>query len=367
MSDPDRQEEQRRRRRKRLAGGLLFGAAAVGLPVLANYLIARRASRLPAFRWGRAARYAWRGAPGADVVFHRLGEGPPLVFLHSFGPGHDASQWHRAAELLADDYTVIVPDLLGWGESDRPAVHYDDELYLQLIEDFLIDVVRRRPVVVASGLAAAYAVQLVADAPDLVSALALVGPQGVDDHADEPDLKDALVHRFLRLPIFGTAAMNAATSRGAVENHLKSELYASSDRVDAALIERHYRSCHQSGARHALAAHLAGYLNHDVERELRRVEVPVWLAWGREARISPVELAERWQQGLPHSTLEVFDWCGSLPHAETPGLFARRLRAFLHSHVATGSPGSAGSTGSDTVEKSAPAATSPATLTKPRP
>jgi pimeloyl-ACP methyl ester carboxylesterase len=326
MSDVERHEEQRKRRRKRLIRGLLFGAAAVGVPALANFLIARRAARLAPQRWGRPARFAWRHG---DIVFRRLGEGPPVVLLHSFGLGHDSSQWRRTAELLAEDYTVFVPDLLGWGESDRPAIAYDAEVYLQQIEDFLADVVRRRAVVVAAGLSAAYAARLAADDPGLSHALVAVGPHGVEEHTAEPDLKDSLTQRFLRLPIFGTAAVNLATSWRAVESHLKTEVYASSERVDFALVERHYRSCHQAGAKRALAAFLSGYLNHDVESALRRIEAPVWLAWGREAKSPPLEVAERWRARLPRATLDVFDLCGNLPHAETPGLFVHRLRAFL--------------------------------------
>lgn len=154
-----------------------------------------------------------------------------------------------------------------------------------MIEDFLADVVRRRSVLVAAGLSASYAARLAADDPGLLHALVAVGPHGVDEHSDEPDLKDSLVQRFLRMPIFGTAAVNVATSWRAVEQHLKSEVYASAERVDFPLVERHYRSCHLPGARITLAAFLSGYLNHDVEDVLRRIQIPVWLAWVVRPRV----------------------------------------------------------------------------------
>jgi len=306
--------------------GLLLGAAAIGAPALANFVIAKRAQRLPAPRWGRATRYAWRHG---DIVFRRLGEGPPLVLLHSFGIGHDSSEWLRAAELLAEDFTVFAVDLLGWGESDKPAMDYDGELYMQLIEDFLGDVVRRRAFVAAAGLPGAYVIQLAADLPDLFLGIALVGPGGIEVHGEEPDIKDAIVHRFLRLPVFGTAALNAYISRHGVEEYLKREVYASPERVDQALVERHYRASHQPGAKAPLAAYLAGYLNHNVEAQLRRVETPVWLAWGRHAHSPAIEAADLWLHRLRDATLEAFDACGNLPHAETPGLFTRKLRRFL--------------------------------------
>ena len=81
----------------------------------------------------------------------------------------------------------------------------------EFLLDFLDDVVRRRAVLVASGLTAAYAVQVAVDHPELVRGLVLSCPVGIDLASEEPDLKDAVIHRLLKLPIFGTSAMNLVT------------------------------------------------------------------------------------------------------------------------------------------------------------
>lgn len=47
------------------------------------------------------------------------GEGPPLLLLH----GHPQTQamWHRVAPALAQDFTLVLMDLRGYGDSSRPA------------------------------------------------------------------------------------------------------------------------------------------------------------------------------------------------------------------------------------------------------
>lgn len=326
MAAQTRDEEQRRKRRKRLIQGLVVGGAAIGIPALANALVSRRARRLPAMTWGSGDRYAWKGG---DVVFQRLGDGPPLVLLHAFGPGHSGNEWRRAAERLATDYRVWVPDLPGWGQSDKAPPAYDGELYMALLHDFLEDVVGARAVLVAAGLPAAYAVQLAVDQPELVRALALIVPLGIDVHGDEPDLKDAVVHRCLRLPVLGTAVLNLYTSRSGITHYLRREVFASAALVDDALVEEYYRCAHLPGAHAALAAYLAGYLNHGVRDVLPRLDVPVWLAWGRRAVNPPVEAADLWLRHLPDAELEVLEQCGLLPHAESPGELCRKLEQFL--------------------------------------
>ncbi len=326
MAAQTSQQEQKRRRRKRLLKGLLLGGAAVGIPALANALIARRTRRLPGTGWGSSHRYAWRYG---EIRFQLLGEGDPVVLLHSFGPGHSGDEWRPVAEFLAARHTVMVPDLLGWGRSDKPRIGYDGELYIRLVHDFLEDVVRERATLVGAGLSGAYAVQVAADRPELVHALGLVVPAGIDFHGDEPDIKDALVFRLLRLPVLGTSALNLYTSRTGLAHYLRRDVFAAEERVDAAAIDRLYRFSHQPGAHTALAAYLSGYLNHRVLRSLPRLKTAPWIAWGRAATSPPVESADLWLHHLPEAELEVFEDSGNLPHLEQAQAFSRKLEGYL--------------------------------------
>ena len=320
------EEEQRRRRRRRILRGLVVGGAAIGVPALFNAAIAKQARRLSAASWGRRHRYAWELG---DVAFQRLGEGdPPLVLLHSFGPGHDSIEWRDLAQTLGERYQVFAPDLPGWGRSDRPALDYDAELYIDFLIDFLIDLVRRRAVVVAAGLAGAYAAQVAIDRPELVRGLVLVTPLGIDLGSDEPDLKDAVIHRLLKLPVVGTSALNVYSSRHGIEHHLREEVYADAGRVDPPLVDHYWKNAHEDGSRAALAAYLSGYLNHRVGRALERLELPTMLLWGRRSRHPAVESADLWLRALPEAELEVVEDAGVLPHAETPGEVAALVTRF---------------------------------------
>ena len=323
------EEQERRRRRQRILQGLLIGGAAVGVPALFNAAIARRARKLEPALWGRRHRYAWELG---DVVFQRLGDGAPVILLHSFGPGHDSIEWRGAAERLAERFQVFAPDLPGWGRSDRPSLDYDAELYIDFLIDFQVDLVRRRSVLAASGLAAAYAVQVAVDRPELVRGLVLACPLGLDlAGGDEPDLKDALIHKLLRLPLVGTSALNVFSSRRGIEHHLRQEVYSAPDRVSDALVDHYWKGAHDEGSRAALAAYLAGYLNHRVLAALPRLKVPVLLVWGRKALHPPVESADLWLRELPEGELEVVDDAGTLPHAEQPAALAELIGRFAES------------------------------------
>ncbi|HSS75670.1 MAG TPA: alpha/beta fold hydrolase [Thermoanaerobaculia bacterium] len=300
---------------------------AVGVPVAAGALLRRRAEPPSAPRWGRAHRYACRSGP--ELIFQELGSGPPVLLLHSFGPGYDANQWRAAAEVLAERHRVYVPDLPGWGRTRTGGGTHRPELYLDLLADFLAGVVRDKAMVVGAGLAAAYAVELAVEHPARVRAIGLVSPLGLGGDDPARSVAQSFVGKLLRVPLLSASVLDALTSRTAVEHHLRKEVYAATERVDAALLEHHYRASHTPGARAALAAYLRGDLWLDVSQELSQLEVPVWLAWGRQAKTPPVAIADLWLQHVPEASLDVFEGTGALPHAETSALFCRGLERFL--------------------------------------
>jgi haloacetate dehalogenase len=58
-------------------------------------------------------------ANGQRVAYARGGDGPPLLLLHGFPQTH--VMWHAVAPKLAQHFTVIAPDLRGYGDSAKPA------------------------------------------------------------------------------------------------------------------------------------------------------------------------------------------------------------------------------------------------------
>src|SRR5581483_6443871 len=63
----------------------------------------------------------------AELRVRHGGDGPPLLLLHGHPRTHVT--WHRVADLLAPDLTVVCPDLRGYGESSKPPTTDDHEPY----------------------------------------------------------------------------------------------------------------------------------------------------------------------------------------------------------------------------------------------
>jgi pimeloyl-ACP methyl ester carboxylesterase len=359
---------------RRLIRGIALAGAALAAPAVAHALIQRRLRTPEAPGWGRTHRYA--GHFGS-VVFQELGSGPTVVLLHAFGPGFDACQWRAAAEALAPRFRVLAPDLPGWGRSaplePRPRA------YLACLADFLAGVVWGRAALVAAGHAAPYAIHLAEERSALVRGLALVAPLGLptgsggrDGHpgalpagpataagamtqppaaagpeaSPEPgsglpaaarppgglDSTDGagpalhpLVGQLMAVPLLRVSVLDALTSRAVLGSYLRNHAYAAGDRVDAALLEHHYRVSHLPGHRQALAAYWRGDLELPAADELGAQQVPVWIGLGGEdqANWPSAEILP------PDAQIEIFEGTRALPHAEKPVTFGKALARFL--------------------------------------
>lgn len=73
--------------------------------------------------------FATRRLTTRDTEIHLRvgGSGPPLLLLHGYPQTH--VMWHKIASRLAADFTVVCPDLRGYGDSGRPEAHSDHAGY----------------------------------------------------------------------------------------------------------------------------------------------------------------------------------------------------------------------------------------------
>ncbi len=66
-------------------------------------------------------------ANGVTINLVTAGSGPPLLLLHGYPQTH--AMWHRVAPRLAEEFTVVVPDLRGYGSSSKPQGGGDHTAY----------------------------------------------------------------------------------------------------------------------------------------------------------------------------------------------------------------------------------------------
>lgn len=308
-------------RKLMVSGGALLGAAAAY-----NAYARRGVDRIPNFIGGEEGGWGWRGR---RISFTKRGEGPAILLIHGIHAAAWSYEWRHNVDYLAHDHTVYTIDLLGFGRSDRPAIRYTSRTYISLISDFIAQVIGGPCILVANSLSAAYAIILGARDPHRFPALVLIQPTGLTRLNDVAGVGGDAGRMAIDAPIVGTAAFNALVSRRNLRHFLE-EAYADNALVTDELVDVSYDVSHQRGARHAPAAFIAGHLNIDVRRALRRLHQPALLFWGEQAQIAPVEEIRGFRSLKPDFDVHILSPAGDLPQDERPDDFNVILSTWLN-------------------------------------
>src|SRR3712207_2215962 len=114
---------------------------------------------------------------GHRRAFIRAGEGPALLLLH--GIGNNCQTWAGVIGRLAESHTVIAPDLLGHGASDKPRGDYSIAAYANSMRDLLTVLDIEQVTVVGHSLGGGVALQFAYQFPERCQRLALAGSGGL--------------------------------------------------------------------------------------------------------------------------------------------------------------------------------------------
>ena len=312
-----------------LSGGAILGAVAAY-----NAYAKHGVDRLSNLIGGEDGGWSWRGW---RIAFTKRGSGPAVLLIHGIHAAAWSYEWRQTVDYLARDFTVYTIDLLGFGRSDRPAIHYSARLYINLISDFVAQVVGGTCALVATSLSAAYATILGARDPHRFPAVALIAPTGLTRLNEPSNLRGDAERIGFGVPVAGTAAFNALVSRRSLRRYLE-YVYASNALVTNELVDVYYATSHQRGAKYAPAAFIAGQLNIDVRRALRRLHQPALLFWGEEAQFAPVQEIRGFRALKPDFDVHILSPAGDLPQDERADEFNVILSTWLNRRLLSSAP-----------------------------
>ena len=100
------------------------------------------------------------------------------MFLH--GSWDDSNQWLRTIEYLCPHYHCFAPDLLGFGDSERPKTNYSIDLEVECLAQYLDTLNLRQVYLIGHSLGGWVATSYALKYPDRVQGLVLLAPEGVN-------------------------------------------------------------------------------------------------------------------------------------------------------------------------------------------
>lgn len=257
-----------------------------------------------------------RDIDGVPTSIFEVGDGPALVLLHG-GIECGGALWAPVLVRLAARHRVLVPDLPGLGES-APVDRLDVDRFDRWFTDLLRTTGTERPTVVAHSLIGSISARAATRWRGMVRRLVVYGGPAVGAYRMPPQLRYVAV----RFAIHPTARNAERFDRFAL--------------LDLDATRRRdpewFKAFEKYNLSQALVPHVKQTMNWLIkaetktipDAELARIEVPVYLLWGRHDRMVPLEIAEKAsaRHGWP---LYVVDGAAHVPHIEQPDLFVETL------------------------------------------
>ncbi|WFR72889.1 alpha/beta hydrolase [Prescottella defluvii] len=256
-----------------------------------------------------------------DTNYHDVGTGAPVLLLHGSGAGVSAwANWRGLIPVLAENFRVIAPDLVGFGYTSlpEPARFEIFDTWIDQILALLDGLDVPKVHVVGNSFGGGLALHLATRYPDRLGRIVLMGAGGVKfDFTPELDA------------LWGYAP--------SVENMKKIMDIMAYDRslVTDELAELRYRATIRPGAQEAFEMvfpeprqrHLDAQIVPD--DELAKIEHEVLILHGREDRVVPVAASQRMFDTIPNSQLHVFGKCGHWTQIEHADRFQQLVGQFL--------------------------------------
>lgn len=240
------------------------------------------------------------------------GRGSVVVLLHGI-PGSGLS-WLAVAERLAETHRVLVPDLLGFGDSSRclDAQMLHAEGQAALLSDALGALQIDRAVVVGHDFGGPVALMLLARKPSRVAGVGLLATNTFTDTPIPFPLSAVtwpLLGRIARKAVFSQASLRMMLRRGVgTPNVVLDPAGHIGDREQARAIATIFE---------VSLLRLAA-LYGPIEEALRSVAVPSFVAWGDRDPFFSIEQGRRTAGAIPGSQFELMAGAGHFLPAERP-------------------------------------------------
>ncbi len=255
---------------------------------------------------------------GHQVIYRTAGSGPPLVIVH--GMVNSSKHWRDVALRLAKTHTVIVPDLIGHGDTAAVRGDYSIGAHASVIRDLLSALEIESATFLGHSLGGGIAMQFFYQFPHKVERLCLVSSGGLGQEVS---------------PLLRGAALPGATAAVWVASH--PAVLGALDALAATLgrlgwrkavymkaVTRAIRPLQGAGQREAFLQSLRSVIDRHgqhvsaLDRLYLLGPVPTLVVWGERDRTIPIEHGRNAHELIPHSQFRTLPRAAHFPNLEDP-------------------------------------------------
>lgn len=272
--------------------------------------------------------YNWRLSP---VTYKKYGTGSPILLLHELSACSSSYEWSRVIEPMAKDHTVYVLDLPGCGLSEKPNVTYTNFFFVELITDFMKNMIQEPCDVIATGISASLAITSCNCDRSLFRKLILVNPASPQQLGQIPGKRSRFRKGLLSVPIFGTMLYHMLISRKMLTKEFTQRLFFDAAKVTPEQIETYYESGHRDGSkgRFLMSSITGHYVYFHVAHALQSIDNDIVIVGGDKQEYIQ-DTIQSYQRMNPAIEAVLVEDTKHLPQLESPEEFLKQISVYIN-------------------------------------
>ena len=257
-------------------------------------------------------------ANGRTIHYLDQGSGPVVVFLHGSGSGASGhSNFKFNYPFLADNgYRVIVPDLIGYGYSDKPEdVDYHIDFFVECVKQTLDVIGVDKVTLIGNSLGGAIAIRYALTYPDLVEKLNLMAPGGIEDQPSYFTMPGMQIMKEV---------FTGGQNKDSLEQFIRRGLVYDDSVVDEQLVNERWGIFQQQNTKV-----ITSMVVPNMEDQLGELRCPIIAFWGANENMMPETGIAKLTKKCKNIRLTIVSECGHWVMVEHKDLFNRMTLDFL--------------------------------------
>ena len=312
--------------KKKLTFLAVFSASAIGTMHVVNRIFSYIASENRFLDEDIYEYYIWRFG---KIAYKKQGTGNPILLVHDLNVCSSSYEWNRIIDTLSKTNTVYAIDLLGCGLSERPLLTYTNYLYVQLLTDFIKQVIGEKTDVIASGHSSSFTIMACANDESLINRVILVNPDDIIKLSKVPSKRSTMVKNLIVSPILGTFIYNMKVNKRTIrEKFTKSCFSHDSVREKDIMICFESTQRDKTHSRYLYACQSTGYTNANILHCLKKLNNSIFIITGNKNPENTL-IAAQYQNHLPSIEIVGINQTKQIPHVEKPAEFINQINIFL--------------------------------------
>ncbi|MDO4339831.1 MAG: alpha/beta fold hydrolase [Eubacteriales bacterium] len=271
--------------------------------------------------------YTWRYG---ELYYKKRGKGSPILLVHDMQPGASGYEWRQVEKALAANHTVYTLDLLGCGRSDKPGITYTNFVYVQMICDFIKNVIGEKTDVIASGFSGSFIIMACRNEKESFNKIMLVNPSKLSSLKQMPAQKDKLLKCIIEIPVFGTLIYHMIVSRESLNDLFIENLFYNPFHIDKDMVDAYYEAAHKGGyyAKYVYASFASKLMNIDISSSLKVIDQSIFIIEG-ESESNGISIIKDYCELNPAIESTIIKKSKHFPHVENPDKFLEQVDIFF--------------------------------------